>query len=81
VRSRSNSHSKALRNSIDRASAHAAWSFISGGFAVGAVIYYTTSLFLDRKGVAIRYPTRFYEYALGRKHKVAEEKNQATRQM
>jgi CRP-like cAMP-binding protein len=55
-------------------SANAAWSFISGGFAVGAVIYYTTSLFLDQKGAAIRYPTRFHEYALGRKHKAAEEK-------
>jgi CRP-like cAMP-binding protein len=55
-------------------SANAAWSFISGGFAVGAVIYYTASLFLDQKGAAIRYPSRFYEYALGRKHKAAEEK-------
>lgn len=55
-------------------STNAAWSFISGGFAVGAVIYYATSLFLDQKGAAIRYPTRFYEYALGRKHKAAEEK-------
>ena len=43
------------------------------GFALGSIIYYFTSLFLDQKGAAIRYPTRFREYALGRKQKDAEE--------
>jgi CRP-like cAMP-binding protein len=51
--------------------ANAAWSFIGSGFAVGSIIYYFTSLFLDQKGAAIRYPTRFREYALGRKQKEA----------
>jgi CRP-like cAMP-binding protein len=47
--------------------ASAAWAFIGGGFAAGAVIYYSASLFLENKGAAIRYPTRFLEYALKRK--------------
>ena len=51
--------------------ANAAWVFISSGFAIGAIIYYFTSLFLDQKGAAIRYPTRFREYALGRKQEEA----------
>jgi zinc transporter ZupT len=51
--------------------ASAAWGFIASGFALGSIIYYFTSLFLDQKGAAIRYPTRFREYALGRKQKDA----------
>ena len=47
--------------------ANAAWVLIGSGFALGSIIYYFTSLFLDQKGAAIRYPTRFREYALGRK--------------
>jgi low temperature requirement protein LtrA len=35
--------------------ANAAWAFIGSGFAVGSIIYYFTSLFLDQKGAAIRY--------------------------
>jgi CRP-like cAMP-binding protein len=54
--------------------ANAAWAFIGSGFGVGAVIYYATSLFLDQRGAAIRYPTRFFEYALGRKQKDAQER-------
>jgi len=50
-----------------------AWAFIGIGFALGSIIYYSTSLFLDQKGAAIRYPTRFREYALGRKQKDAKE--------
>ena len=44
---------------------NAAWEFVGGGFAVGSIVYYSTSLILDRKGAAIRYPARFFEYALG----------------
>jgi CRP-like cAMP-binding protein len=53
--------------------ANPAWAFIGSGFALGAVIYYFTSLFLDQKGAAIRNPTRFREYALRRKRKDAKE--------
>ncbi len=53
--------------------ANASMAFIGSGFALGAVIYYFTSLFLDQKGAAIRYPTRFREYALGQKQKDAKE--------
>jgi CRP-like cAMP-binding protein len=53
--------------------ANAAWAFIGSGFALGSTIYYFTSLFLDQKGAAIRYPTRFREYALGRKQQDAQE--------
>src|SRR5216684_2690940 len=34
------------------ASVRGAWVSIAGGFAVGAIIYYVTSLFLDQKGAA-----------------------------
>ena len=51
------------------ASVRGAWVSIAGGFAVGAVIYYLTSLFLDQKGAALRYPSRFLEYALDRKRR------------
>ena len=53
--------------------ANEAWSFIGSGFALGAIIYYFTSLFLDQKGAAIRNPTRFREYALGVKQRGAKE--------
>jgi CRP-like cAMP-binding protein len=49
--------------------ARAAWAFVSTGFAAGAVIYYSASLFLERKGAAVRYGTQFREYALTRKQK------------
>src|SRR5580704_11161026 len=39
--------------------ANASTAFIGCGFALGSVIYYFTSLFLDQKGAAIRYPSRF----------------------
>ena len=48
-------------------STHAAWGFVSAGFGVGAIIYYSASLFLERKGAAVRYVTQFREYALARK--------------
>jgi CRP-like cAMP-binding protein len=44
-----------------------AWTSIAGGFGAGAVIYYVASLFLEQKGSALRYPSRFLEYALDRK--------------
>jgi CRP-like cAMP-binding protein len=50
---------------------HAAWALIAGGFAIGAVVYYVASLFLEEKGAALRYPSRFMEYALKRKRKEA----------
>jgi len=45
----------------------AAWALIGGGFALGAIIYYIASLYLDQKGAAVRLPSRFREYALERK--------------
>ena len=44
-----------------------AWWFVSVGFGIGAIVYYGTSLFLESKGAAVRYATRFREYALARK--------------
>jgi CRP-like cAMP-binding protein len=56
------------------ASVHGAWLLIAGGFAAGAVVYYVASLFLDQKGAALRYPSRFLEYALDRKRRAVSEK-------
>ncbi|HXX41973.1 MAG TPA: cyclic nucleotide-binding domain-containing protein, partial [Chthoniobacterales bacterium] len=44
-----------------------AWAFVGGGFAVGAMIYYSSSRYLEKKGGAVRFPTRFREYAIQRK--------------
>src|ERR1700754_3970555 len=54
--------------------AHAAWAFVSAGFATGAIVYYWTSLFLEKKGAAVRYVTQFREYALARKSEDAAER-------
>lgn len=43
------------------------WAFVGGGFAVGAIIYYSASRYLENQGAAIRFPTRFREYAIARK--------------
>ena len=56
------------------ASVHAAWAIIAGGFAIGAVSYYGASLVLEQKGAAVRYPSRFQEYALDRKRQAARER-------
>lgn len=56
------------------ANVNAAWITIAGGFAVGAVLYYVASLFLEQKGAALRYPSRFMEYALNRKRRALSEK-------
>jgi CRP-like cAMP-binding protein len=53
--------------------AGSAWAFVGGGFALGAVIYYLTSLFLDQKGAAVRSPARFRDYVLGRKQKDSKD--------
>jgi CRP-like cAMP-binding protein len=53
---------------------HAAWAFVSAGFAVGAIVYYSASLFLERKGAAVRYVTQFREYAMARKQADAGER-------
>src|ERR1700729_355826 len=52
----------------------AAWIFVSAGFAVGAVIYYSASLALEKKGAAVRYVTQFREYAHARKQAEARER-------
>jgi CRP-like cAMP-binding protein len=52
----------------------AAWAFVSAGFAAGAIIYYSASLFLEKKGAAVRYVTQFREYALARKQSAASER-------
>ena len=51
-----------------------AWVFVSAGFAVGAVIYYSASLALEKKGAAVRYVTQFREYAHARKQADARER-------
>jgi len=48
--------------------AHWAWGFIAGGFACGAVLYFVASLFLEKRGAAMRHPAQFREYALARKY-------------
>jgi CRP-like cAMP-binding protein len=53
---------------------HVAWATVAGGFAVGATIYYVASLFLEEKGAALRYPSRFMEYALNRKRRAESGK-------
>lgn len=50
-----------------------AWCFVGGGFAIGAVFYYIASLVLERNGGAVRYQTRFREYARERKREEAQE--------
>ena len=45
----------------------AAWAFVSAGFAAGAILYYSTSIFLERRGAAVRRVTQFREYAMTRK--------------
>ena len=54
--------------------ARAAWAFVSAGFAIGATIYYWASLFLEKKGAAVRYVTQFREYARAHKSANAAER-------
>ena len=53
--------------------ANAAWGFIGGGFALGATIYYAATIYLERRGAAVRYATHFQEYALERKQQETRE--------
>lgn len=50
-------------------SSRSAWALVGGGFAIGAVTYYLAARFLEKRGAAVRFPTRFEEYALGKKKK------------
>ena len=50
-----------------------AWASVGSGFALGAVVYFSATLFLENKGAAVRLPTRFHEYALGRKQQDGKE--------
>jgi len=50
-----------------------AWTFMAGGFAVGAVMYYVASFLIERKGGAVRMPSRFHEFVLNRKIAQAKE--------
>jgi CRP-like cAMP-binding protein len=52
---------------------HTTLLIVGGGFAVGAVIYYFAALYLEQHGAAIRYPSRFREYARERKRQDAAE--------
>lgn len=52
---------------------HGTLTIIGGGFAVGAVIYYVAALYLEQKGAAIRFPTRFREYARERQRQDKSE--------
>ncbi len=50
-----------------------AWAFVGGGFSLGAVFYYSASLFLEKKGGAVRYKTRFREFAQERRRQHARQ--------
>jgi len=50
-----------------------AWAYVGSGFAFGAVVYYSATLFLENRGAAVRLPTRFREYAVGCKQKDVNE--------
>ena len=51
-----------------------AWAYVGSGFAFGAVVYYSVTLFLENKGAAVRLPTQFHEYAVGRKQQDVKER-------
>ena len=52
---------------------NSAWLFLAGGFALGATFYYFTSLYLEKKGAAIRRPTQFKEYTMALKLEKTKE--------
>ena len=45
----------------------------AGGFACGAIVYLAISLFLEKKGAAVRHPVQFRQYALSRKHEQTKD--------
>ena len=51
----------------------AAWSLVGSGFAIGATIYSVFSRYLEQKGAAVRYPTRFREFVQKRHERDAKE--------
>lgn len=51
---------------------HLGWLFIGSGFAIGACTYYSATRLLERRGAAIRSPTRFREYAISLKRHEAK---------
>lgn len=50
-----------------------AWLFIASGFAIGSIIYLFTSLYLEKRGAAIRRPTQFKEFAIAQKREKTME--------
>ena len=44
-----------------------AWGVVGGGFALGAALYLAFNAWLERRGAAVRSPTRFRDYALRRR--------------
>jgi hypothetical protein len=56
------------------ANVHVAWATIAGRFSARAIVYYVASLFLERKGAALRDPSRFMEFALNRKRQAVSGK-------
>ena len=50
-------------------SGQGAWNVVGGGFAIGAGLYLGFTLLLEKRGAAVRSPTRFREYAMRRKRK------------
>ncbi len=62
-----------LTPSPSHAGSISAWASVGSGFALGAVVYYSATLFLEKKGGAVRLPTRFHEYAVGRKQQHGKE--------
>lgn len=50
-----------------------AWQFIAGGFACGAIVYFSASMYLEKKGAAIKRPMQFREYAISRKQEESKE--------
>ena len=52
---------------------NSAWLFIAVGFAAGAVIYLFSSLYLEKRGAAIRRPTQFKEFAMAQKLEKTKE--------
>ena len=51
----------------------AAWSLVGSGFAIGAIIYSVFTRYLEQKGAAVRYPTRFREFVEKRRERDAKE--------